>query len=135
MILVMDTAAPEAFIGLWKEGWKAKTSWEAGRNLSSQILEKLDDIYKEAGINLVETEKIIVNSGPGSYTGLRIGLSATNALAYSRNIPTVGIQAPENCEDLLNKGLIELKNLKTFNGSALPEYGSEPNITEPKKTF
>jgi tRNA threonylcarbamoyladenosine biosynthesis protein TsaB len=135
MILVIDTAVSQAFIGIWEEGWKVKETWEAGRSLSAQILEKLDEVYNKAGFRIDDTKKIIANAGPGSYTGLRIGLSVANTMAYARNIPIAGIDSPENVEDLLNKGLEKLKNDDSFNGSAIPNYGSEPNITQPKKPF
>jgi len=135
MILVLDTSGLKTYIGLWGDGWIAKEEWDAGHSLSSEIIEKMDSLYQKAGITLADTKKIVVNTGPGSFTGLRIGLSIANALAYALNIPIAGIVCPKNYEDLMEKGIKSLEGRNKFGGAVLPEYGSEPNITKPKKSF
>jgi tRNA A37 threonylcarbamoyltransferase TsaD len=72
---------------------------------------------------------LIFVSGPGSFTGLRIGASTINALAYSLNIPVVGVPMGP---DWLMKGLAKLNNLEDDQVVKL-EYGAEANITKQKK--
>ena len=135
MILVMDTANnEETFLGLWANQWLEKEEWASGRNLSAEILDKLVGLYNKAGQDLNNTTGIIVNSGPGSFTGLRIGLSVANTIAYSLNIPIVGLFGVTDNKELLTKGQRRLLKQNYFTGVVFPEYGQEPNITQPKKS-
>jgi tRNA threonylcarbamoyladenosine biosynthesis protein TsaB len=49
------------------------------------------DVLKESGHTIHELEAIAVSKGPGSYTGLRIGVSAAKGLSYALNIPLIGV--------------------------------------------
>ncbi|MDD5693195.1 MAG: tRNA (adenosine(37)-N6)-threonylcarbamoyltransferase complex dimerization subunit type 1 TsaB [Patescibacteria group bacterium] len=135
MILVIDTADNEkAFLGLWVSEWLKKEEWSSGRNLSADILIKLEELYDKSGKTFKETTGIIVNSGPGSFTGLRIGISVANTIAYSLNIPVVGCSDVESYQMLLLKGQQMLSSQKNFKEIVLPKYGKEPNITQPKNS-
>lgn len=133
MILVIDTSTGETFLGLWEGQWFNKVKWPSGRNLSAEILIKLEKLYKDTNKEIRDTKAIIVNSGPGSFTGLRIGLSVGNTVAYSLNIPIVGVTNAGKVERLIEHGIRKIANQKIFNKSVIPEYGSEPNITKSKK--
>lgn len=132
MILAIDTATKEVKIALVFDQKTEQISWEQGRDLSVKLFENLDCLYKKVDHKINETKGIIVNAGPGSFTGLRIGISTANALAYSLNIPIVGIVHPTNMNDFIESGRNALKGKTTFGKSILPEYGAEPNITQPK---
>jgi tRNA threonylcarbamoyl adenosine modification protein YeaZ len=133
MILVINTANEETFLGLYDNKWLELIEWEAGRELSAQILIKLEEVYKRAGKEFNETTGVIVSKGPGSFTGLRIGLSIANAFAYSLKIPIVGLAKITDNEKLLKKGQEALREKTTFDEPVTPEYGREPNISKPKK--
>ncbi len=78
--------------------------------------------------SLDDIDGIVVFKGPGSFTGLRIGLSVGNALAYAENIPIV----TTNGEDWLKRGISKLlagKNDKL----ATPFYDRPANTSSPKK--
>lgn len=51
----------------------------------------INDILKEANVTPTQLNAIAVSKGPGSYTGLRIGVSAAKGFAYALNIPLIGI--------------------------------------------
>ena len=51
----------------------------------------VDEVLKEAGLSPKELEAVAVGIGPGSYTGLRIGLSAAKGFCYALDIPILGI--------------------------------------------
>jgi len=70
----------------------------------------------------------VVYKGPGSFTGLRIGISVANALAYGLNVPIVSTTG----KDWQLQGIDRLKKGKNET-SAVPDYGSEPHITLPTK--
>ena len=98
--------------------------WEAGRNLSTELLGEVEKIVGDFD----KLTGLIVFTGPGSFTGLRIGISTMNALAYGKNLPIVGV----NGEDWLEKGKKRLEKGENDKIVA-PEYGGEANITIPKR--
>lgn len=55
----------------------------------------MEEVMKEAGISPSGINAVAVSKGPGSYTGLRIGVSATKGFAYARNIPVIGVATLE----------------------------------------
>lgn len=102
-------------------------SWESGRDLSNQLLVKTQDFLASAHINLSDLTGLIIFSGPGSFTSLRIGHAVANALADSLNIPIVGAQG----EQWVLEGAKTLQAAKPGR-PALPHYGAEAHITRPK---
>jgi tRNA threonylcarbamoyladenosine biosynthesis protein TsaB len=105
-----------------------KLSWEAHRTLADTIHLQLAELLKRNSLTWQKIEGIVCFKGPGSFTGLRIGLSVANALAYSSNCPIVSATGDNWQPDGLKK-LIAGQNEKIV----LPFYGSEANITKPKK--
>jgi tRNA threonylcarbamoyladenosine biosynthesis protein TsaB len=88
MILAIKTDAPEAYIALFKDGQeKAAKQWEAGRELSVQLLSTIESLCDECSTTISEIKGIVVFQGPGSYTGLRIGITTANAIGSSFTIP------------------------------------------------
>lgn len=57
---------------------------------SQVLLNLIQESLKEAKIELSDIEEVIVATGPGSFTGLRVGVAVANALGYSLNIPVNG---------------------------------------------
>lgn len=60
-------------------------------NHSSELLPTLNEMINELALNLHELKAIAVSKGPGSFTGLRIGISIAKGLAFSLKIPLVGV--------------------------------------------
>jgi tRNA threonylcarbamoyladenosine biosynthesis protein TsaB len=82
----------------------------------------------QSKINQEQLSAIIVYKGPGSFTGLRIGVSVANTYAYALNIPIVGCSG----DDWLIDGIQSIK--QNINEKIItPEYGGKINITSPKK--
>jgi tRNA threonylcarbamoyladenosine biosynthesis protein TsaB len=129
LILTIRTDKPEAELGIFKDGTQlAYSTWTAHRQLAETIHLKIKELMESQGHALNDLGGIVVFKGPGSFTGLRIGISVANALAYSLGIPVIGA----NSDDWINK------SIKSFRGEpnkqfALPEYGLPPHITPPKK--
>jgi len=105
---------------------------------SEKLLLNLQKILISAKCPLVKLKGIIVVSGPGGFTSLRIGLSVANTLAWSLRIPIVGV-VPKfqsvQCQgekELIMLGLKKIKKIKKFK-SVMPKYGSAPHITLKKK--
>jgi tRNA A37 threonylcarbamoyladenosine modification protein TsaB len=133
MILILDTSAENVFIGSWNEDkseWITKEEFLGGRKLNSMIIHKLDLVL---GDSWDKVTGIIIAAGPGSYTGLRIGMSVANTLAYTQNIPIVAPIKTENYKELLQKGQHMLESAGSqFQAAVTPHYGAEPHITKPK---
>jgi len=133
MILVIDTAANDTSLGLWSEKWLATEEFTGGRELNRLIIEKIDNLFVNTKAKPADITGIIVNAGPGSFTGLRIGISVSNTFAYALDVPIVGAIEPKDLDDLLKKGLSMLKSASPqFADVVVPHYGAEPNITKPK---
>ncbi|HEY5152488.1 MAG TPA: tRNA (adenosine(37)-N6)-threonylcarbamoyltransferase complex dimerization subunit type 1 TsaB [Candidatus Saccharimonadales bacterium] len=129
LILTIRTDKPEAEIGLFDGNTKlAYSTWPAHRQLAETIHLKIKEVLESQGRSLGDLGGVAAYRGPGSFTGLRIGLSVANALAYSLQIPIVartGETWLEQAADEIAKGADDR--------AALPEYGSSPHITAPKK--
>lgn len=102
---------------------------EDGKSFSEEILKKIDELDS----NLFSDNRlkaIIVNIGPGSYTGLRIGVTVANFLALSGNAPVYGYKKAEF--DTVRKIILQDISDKKFSSPVLPFYSNPPNITKPK---
>lgn len=131
MILALDTSTPITELFLADSGGKIlkQIKAETGNQLSEQLLQIIEDALKDADLKLSNLTGLIFVSGPGSFTGLRIGASTVNALAYSLNIPIVGITMGP---DWLIKGLARLNDMEDDKIVKL-EYGAEAHITKQRK--
>ncbi|MEX0934275.1 MAG: tRNA (adenosine(37)-N6)-threonylcarbamoyltransferase complex dimerization subunit type 1 TsaB [Candidatus Saccharimonadales bacterium] len=130
MILAIRTDNPEAKLYLLSlRGEEVESDiWLAGRDLSMQLNQHIDQLIKSQDLKLADITGVIVFAGPGSFTGLRIGISVANAIAYSLNIPI----ASGSGDDWVKQASVKLKQAKTSE-YVTPEYGGEANITQPRK--
>ena len=129
MILVIRSNSPDVYIGLWSEGEEiVQKSWQAGRELSGQILDVITALCEQANSSLEKLSGIVVYEGPGSYTGLRISMSVANALGSSLSIP-VAATSGDSWQQL---GLKNLQNLSDFHPVS-PVYGGKVYTTKPRK--
>ena len=128
-ILVIRTDKPEAEIGLYQDDKRlAYKKWPADRRLSETTHIELQKILDESSISLKEVQGIVVFKGPGSFTGLRIGMSVANALAYGLKIPIVA-KSGKNWISLGIKSLLAGGNDRI----ALPNYGAPAKTTLPRR--
>ncbi len=128
MILYLDTSTPTCRLTFTDGDWRYETAWESGRELAKGLLQYLQDELETQGKHWEDLAGLVVFKGPGSFTGLRIGITVLNTLAYARQLPIVG----EMGEDWQNRGLERL-NRGENDKIVLPEYGGEANITTPRK--
>lgn len=63
------------------------------KNHSIRVMPAIQQLMKDCDISPMDLEKIVVAKGPGSYTGVRIGVSIAKTMAWSLNIPLVGISS------------------------------------------
>ncbi len=96
MQLAIDTSTDTASLALVQDGEVlAELTWRCGQNHSTQLLPNLSHLLKQTELNLQSASGIIVAKGPGSYNGLRVGISTAKSLAFSLGIPIVGISTLE----------------------------------------
>ncbi|MAE11487.1 MAG: tRNA (adenosine(37)-N6)-threonylcarbamoyltransferase complex dimerization subunit type 1 TsaB, partial [Dehalococcoidales bacterium] len=94
--IAIDTSTDTAGLALGQDGEVvAELSWFCGRHHSTQLLPNLSHLLNQTGLSLESADCIIVARGPGSYNGLRVGISTAKGLAFSLNIPIVGISTLE----------------------------------------
>ncbi len=105
MILSLDTAGPVLKVALLSadstevdpadgRSEVARREIELGRTMARRILAELHDFLVANNLEFEDLTGIRVNTGPGSYTGLRIGLTAANTLADALQIPINGKKPP-----------------------------------------
>jgi tRNA threonylcarbamoyl adenosine modification protein YeaZ len=96
MYLAIDTSTEIAGLALAGEDKiLAKLTWQCEQSHSTQLLPELVRLLDQAQLKLQSARGIIVARGPGSYNGLRVGLSTAKGLAFSLSIPIVGISSLE----------------------------------------
>lgn len=129
LVLTIRTDKPEAEIGLYDgEAQLAYEVWPAHRQLAETIHKKITDMLTTQDKQLQDIAGIVCFQGPGSFTGLRIGLTVGNALAMGLGVPVVATQD----QDWITEGTRML-----LHGSndfpVLPYYGADVHITQQKK--
>lgn len=118
----LDTSEPEAIIGILRNGKIIKeVTWLAHRELSATLSGKYLGLLRSTKLRKEDLGGVAVFVGPGSFTGLRIGLSFANGLAFGLKIPVF---------ETKKRGQVNLKNPKQI---AVPFYGAPPKTTKPKK--
>ncbi len=128
-ILALRTDKPEAELYVYTDETCLQTeTWQAHRQLAETIHYKIDEITARAGLQVKDIQGIVVFEGPGSFTGLRIGITVANALAYSFDVPIVATGG----ESWIASGIRALGSARA-KGYAQPRYGSDPHITKQKK--
>jgi len=126
IILSLRTDKPDSEIGLFDDEKKlAYEVWQAHRQLAESLHKKIEAMLASQSKTLADIEGIVMYEGPGSFTGLRIGISVGNALAYSYNLPAVGLAG----ENWVEVGIKKLLSGEAKREPIIPVYGSEAHTT------
>lgn len=128
MILLIDTSTPTCKLSFVEESWRYDASWDSGRQLANGLLAFIESQLQICDKTWNDLTGLGVYKGPGSFTGLRIGITVMNSLAYARELPVVGATGEKwqsICLDRLEK--------HESDKIVLPEYGGSANITVPRK--
>ena len=92
MELAIDTATDTASVAISREGKPiAEISWHVGQNHTVNLMPNALHLFKLINEELNKIDAVFVSLGPGSYNGLRAGLSAAKGLALSLDIRIIGI--------------------------------------------
>jgi tRNA threonylcarbamoyl adenosine modification protein YeaZ len=87
LILALDTATAVATSALVRDG--AVLGERA--SVPIRVLEDVDALLREAGMEPRDLDAIVVGTGPGSFTGVRLGLGAVRGLAFALDLPVAGV--------------------------------------------
>jgi tRNA threonylcarbamoyladenosine biosynthesis protein TsaB len=94
LILAIDTALDACAAAVLDTGSGrliAQASQAMKRGHAEALMPLIADVMKEAGLPFATLDRIAVTTGPGSFTGLRVGLSAARGIALAANKPVVGL--------------------------------------------
>lgn len=131
MILVINTAQNDnlSLVLLQEKEILRSTSINAKHKQSDKLLVEIDKLLKK---DVKKLSHVVVVSGPGSFTSLRIGVVVGNTLAWSLGLPLAELSLDEfNNDDFIN--IVNLKVKKAKKGFiAEPVYDRGPNITKKK---
>lgn len=132
-MLHIETATKVCSVALSNNGelLAVKETDESGYAHGEMLTLFIEDVLKEAGITAKDLKAISVTSGPGSYTGLRIGVSTAKGLCFALDIPLIAVDALYNLAALArkkNKGtsvcaMIDARRMEVF--SAIYDPGLE----------
>jgi tRNA threonylcarbamoyladenosine biosynthesis protein TsaB len=128
MILLLDSSTPVCRLALIDGDTHINDEWQADRTLAKGLLGYLDTQLRAHGWTFADITGIGVFEGPGSFTGLRIGMAVLNTIADAQAIPIVGARGDAWQTDALAR-------LKSGENDriVLPFYASEAHITKPRK--
>jgi tRNA threonylcarbamoyladenosine biosynthesis protein TsaB len=122
MILTIDTTIREDIVvGLSDSDTLNCFQFETD-DQSADLLPAVENVLKNQKLTLKDIKIILVNQGPGSFTGVRVGITVANALAWSLDIPVWGFTT-ENLEKTLVK--TSKTKEKKFSKVVLPYYLSK----------
>jgi tRNA threonylcarbamoyladenosine biosynthesis protein TsaB len=94
VILFIDTSAINtAKIALEIGGKRFEKLSQSRVTKSQMVLPLIEELLHEHALHLSDIKEIIVSLGPGSFTGLRVGVSIANALGYMLDVPVNGKKA------------------------------------------
>jgi tRNA threonylcarbamoyladenosine biosynthesis protein TsaB len=96
MILAIDTATQYASLALYnQDGLLAEEAWLAGRRHTTELMPRIVRMLNMAELKVPNLTALAISLGPGSFTGLRIGLAVAKGLALPHRLPVIGVPTLE----------------------------------------
>ena len=105
--LYIDTSSSFLYAGILEDtNILQEVKKEFGQDLSKEALPEIDKLFKKAKLNPKDINKIVVVNGPGSFTGIRIGITIAKTYAWALNLDIITVNALEamsiSCEEKIN---------------------------------
>jgi tRNA threonylcarbamoyl adenosine modification protein YeaZ len=96
-LLAIDTATSVAVVATGDAAGELRreSAWTAGYRHGEELLARVVDLLAADGVALADLSGIVVGTGPGAFTGLRIGLATAKTLAHELGLPIVGVSTAE----------------------------------------
>lgn len=90
-ILALDTATEACSVALSYQGNISTVDELSPRTHTQRILPMIDELLQKAGITINHVDTLVFGRGPGSFTGVRVGVGIAQGLALGANLPVVGV--------------------------------------------
>jgi len=92
-LLALDTVSEACSVALWNQDTLSERYQIAPRQHTELILPMVDTLLQQADLKLTQLDALAVDQGPGSFTGVRIGISVVQGLAFSANLPVLAVSS------------------------------------------
>lgn len=122
LIIACDTSGTALSAAIWRdEQLVADTTVFSGQPHSVTLMPLIEDLLQRTNLTIADADAFACAVGPGSYTGIRIGVSAIKALAYATGKPAIGISTLEAmawpyaaCPGLVVCPMIDARNHRVY---------------------
>ena len=95
MLLAIETSSLVSSVALLHEQTlRAELTIQARLTHSEQLMPHIADMLEKASVPKTAIDAVAVSIGPGSFTGLRIGMASAKGLSFGWNVPLIGIETP-----------------------------------------
>lgn len=92
MLLAIDTSTNASGVALFDErGVLAECAWQSGRRHAEQVLPTIDRLLQHLDAAPADLRAVAIATGPGSWSGLRVGMSLAKALVVAHDMPLIGV--------------------------------------------
>lgn len=92
-IFALDTCSEQCSIALRYQGVFYQNAVMTQRGHSDVLLSMMDNVLADAGASMAEVDVLAFGRGPGSFTGVRVGVSVAQGIAFARDIPVVPVSS------------------------------------------
>ena len=137
LILAFETSAKAASVALTENGKLLGESYQnTGLTHSQTLMVMAEDVLKQCGKRAADVEAVAVAEGPGSFTGVRIGVAAAKGFAWGKEIPCYGISTLEAMAESLGAfdgyvcPCMDARRSQVYNALFLAEGGKLVRISE-----
>jgi len=118
MFLIIDTIDKKCEVAIYDGRDIDSQKWQWRKDTGTEVLQNIQKLLKKRHKTLQNISTIIVNQGPGSYTGTRVGITIANSLGWSLNIPVTGFsgkffEAARKIEEKLSKNKLPKNHFPT----------------------
>ncbi|MEK8022294.1 MAG: tRNA (adenosine(37)-N6)-threonylcarbamoyltransferase complex dimerization subunit type 1 TsaB [Candidatus Hydrogenedentota bacterium] len=116
MILAIDSISERPGAALWRDGIiavKSPSPSEKVPRASDRLLPFVSELLEEAGARLDQLDGIALTAGPGSFTGIRVGLALVKGLLFQRTLPVAAVSTLDLLADLESAALPSVQLRKT----------------------
>lgn len=129
-ILYIDTSSSYLYAGIVSSGkLLCEVKKEFGHSLSEEALPSIVGLFNEQNLKAMDIDKIIVVNGPGSFTGIRIGITIAKVFAWSLNIPITTISALEAMSLSSKRNMLHVPILDARRGYVFGAIYDQDNST------